>query len=69
VSESVVSVATSPVTDGRGFVGVVMVGDHGAYRTLRAYPTTADGGRCPGAPEAAPVGAIDEATAQLSSDR
>jgi hypothetical protein len=32
-----INVVTSPASDSWGFVGVVSVGDHEAYRTIRAY--------------------------------
>ena len=34
-----ISVGTSPASDSWGFVGTVSVGDHEAYRTIRAYDT------------------------------
>jgi hypothetical protein len=33
-----ITITTSPASDNWGFVGVVAVGDHEAYRTIRAYP-------------------------------
>jgi hypothetical protein len=33
-----INITTSPASDNWGFVGVVVVGDHEAYRTIRAYP-------------------------------
>jgi hypothetical protein len=30
---------TAPASDSWGFVGRVLIGDHEAYRTIRAYPT------------------------------
>lgn len=35
----VITVDTAPASDNWGFVGRVLVGDHEAYRTIRAYPT------------------------------
>ena len=32
-----ITLATAPASDSWGFVGVVAVGDHEAYRTIRAY--------------------------------
>jgi hypothetical protein len=32
-----ITLATTPASDSWGFVGVVAVGDHEAYRTIRAY--------------------------------
>jgi hypothetical protein len=37
-----VTVTTSPASDSWGFVGVVTVGDHEAYRTIRAYTAPAE---------------------------
>jgi len=34
-----IAVDAAPASDGWGFVGRVLVGEHEAYRTLRAYPT------------------------------
>ena len=34
-----VKVETVPASDNWGFVGRVLVGEHEAYRTIRAYPT------------------------------
>ena len=36
-----ISISTSPASDSWGFVGVVSVGDHEAYRTIRASPSPA----------------------------
>jgi len=33
-----ITITASPASDSWGFVGVVSVGDHEAYRTIRAYP-------------------------------
>jgi hypothetical protein len=35
--ELLITVTTSPASDGWGFVGVVSVGDQEAYRTIRAH--------------------------------
>ena len=35
----VIRLDTAPASDGWGFVGLVVVGEYEAYRTLRAYPT------------------------------
>jgi hypothetical protein len=35
---ALITLNSEPASDGRGFVGVVSVGDHEAYRTLRAHP-------------------------------
>ena len=32
----------APASDGWGFVGRVLVGEHEAYRTIRAHPTPSD---------------------------
>lgn len=37
-----ITISTSPASDSWGFVGVVAVGDHEAYRTIRAYPAPAE---------------------------
>jgi len=37
-----IAVDAAPASDGWGFVGRVLVGEHEAYRTLRAYPTPGD---------------------------
>jgi len=37
-----INVVAVPASDSWGFVGVVRVGDHEAYRTIRAYPTPRD---------------------------
>lgn len=34
-----ITIDTSPASDSWGFVGVVSVGDHEGYRTIRAYTT------------------------------
>ena len=34
-----ITLETVPASDGWGFVGRVMVGDHESYRTIRAFPT------------------------------
>ena len=34
-----ITLTTAPASDSWGFVGVVAVGDHEAYRTIRAYTT------------------------------
>jgi hypothetical protein len=36
--DSLIELTTSPASDNWGFVGIVSVGDHEAYRTIRAYP-------------------------------
>jgi hypothetical protein len=36
-----IKVDSSPASDNWGFVGRVLVGEHEAYRTIRAYPTPA----------------------------
>jgi hypothetical protein len=35
--ELLITIATAPASDNWGFVGLVSVGDHEAYRTIRAY--------------------------------
>lgn len=37
-----IKIDTSPASDSWGFVGRVLVGDHEAYRTIRAYPTPSE---------------------------
>jgi hypothetical protein len=37
-----ISIQCAPASDGWGFVGRVMIGEHECYRTLRAYTTPAD---------------------------
>lgn len=37
-----VKVETVPASDNWGFVGRVLVGEHEAYRTIRAYPTPSE---------------------------
>ena len=37
--ELLIRVESTPASDSWGFVGRVLVGDHEAYRTIRAYPT------------------------------
>lgn len=39
---ALISVTAIAASDSWGFVGVVRVGDHEAYRTIRAYPTPRD---------------------------
>jgi hypothetical protein len=34
-----ITITTTPASDSWGFVGVVSVGDHEAYRTIRAHTT------------------------------
>ena len=34
-----IRIDSSPASDNWGFIGLVLVGDHEAYRTIRAYPT------------------------------
>jgi hypothetical protein len=34
-----IKIDSSPASDSWGFVGRVLVGEHEAYRTIRAYPT------------------------------
>ena len=40
--ELFITVDTAPASDNWGFVGRVLVGEHEAYRTIRAYPTPAE---------------------------
>ena len=40
--ELFVKVDTAPASDNWGFVGRVLIGEHEAYRTIRAYPTPAE---------------------------
>ena len=40
--ELFITVDTVPASDNWGFVGRVLVGEHEAYRTIRAYPTPAE---------------------------
>lgn len=40
--ELLITISTSPASDGWGFVGVVSVGDQEAYRTVRAYTAPGD---------------------------
>jgi hypothetical protein len=40
--ELLIKITTSPASDNWGFVGIVAVGDHEAYRTIRAYTAPAD---------------------------
>jgi hypothetical protein len=35
--ELYIRIVSSPASDSWGFVGVVLIGDHEAYRTIRAY--------------------------------
>jgi hypothetical protein len=37
--DMLIKIRTSPASDNWGFVGIVAVGDHEAYRTIRAYTT------------------------------
>jgi len=37
-----IALDTAPASDNWGFVGRVLVGEHEAYRTIRAYPTPAE---------------------------
>jgi hypothetical protein len=37
-----ITITTAPASDSWGFVGVVSVGDHEAYRTIRAYTAPGD---------------------------
>jgi hypothetical protein len=37
--ELLIKIMTSPASDNWGFVGIVAVGSHEAYRTIRAYTT------------------------------
>jgi hypothetical protein len=36
-NELLIKISSSPASDSWGFVGVILVGDHEAYRTIRAY--------------------------------
>jgi len=38
-NELLIKITSSPASDSWGFVGVVSVGEHEAYRTIRAYTT------------------------------
>jgi hypothetical protein len=40
--ELFITVDTAPASDNWGFVGRVLVGEHEAYRTIRAYPSPAE---------------------------
>jgi hypothetical protein len=40
--ELLITITTDPASDSWGFVGVVSVGDHEAYRTNRAYTSPAE---------------------------
>lgn len=40
--ELFITVDTAPASDNWGFVGRVVVGEHEAYRTIRAYSTPAE---------------------------
>lgn len=40
--EILMKVTASPASDGWGFVGIVVVGDHEAYRTIRTYNAPAE---------------------------
>jgi len=40
--ELFITVDTAPASDSWGFVGRVLVGEHEAYRTIRAYATPAE---------------------------
>jgi hypothetical protein len=42
MSEMLISVGAEQASDAWGFVGVVKVGDHEAYRTLEAFTTPSD---------------------------
>jgi hypothetical protein len=37
-----IKITSSPASDSWGFVGVVVVGEHEAYRTIRAYDSPRD---------------------------
>ena len=37
-----ISLTSAPASDSWGFVGIVSVGEHEAYRTIRAYASPAD---------------------------
>lgn len=39
VEKLFITISSAPASDSWGFVGVVSVGDHEAYRTIRAYTT------------------------------
>jgi hypothetical protein len=38
-AELLIRIDSAPASDSWGFVGRVLVGEHEAYRTIRAYPT------------------------------
>ena len=40
--ELFITVDAAPASDNWGFVARVLVGEHEAYRTIRAYPTASD---------------------------
>ena len=40
--ELLITITTDPASDSWGFVGIVSVGDHEAYRTIRAYTSPAE---------------------------
>ncbi len=37
-----ITIDTAPASDSWGFVGRVLVGEHEAYRTIRAYPSPSE---------------------------
>lgn len=37
-----IKIEAAPASDSWGFVGRVLIGDHEAYRTIRAYPTPSE---------------------------
>lgn len=39
VDQLLIRIGSAPASDSWGFVGRVLVGEHEAYRTIRAYPT------------------------------